>query len=556
MPQPAEAEAHATPATLPRGNRARGLDTYWAVAADVLADTLDSDPGGLTSAAATLRLQDVGPNALRAGRDLSRVVIITRQLRSPLMLLLVFAACASAATGQWLDAGIVLTIVVATAAVGYSREYSAESAAAALRGRLLAQSLVVRDGHPLRLPTTDIVPGDVVMLAAGSLVPADGVLLEATDFFVSQSALTGESFPVQKQPGTVAASAGLVDRTNCVFLGTNVRSGTARCLVVATGGATEFGAIAHGLAKPPPEAEFDRGIRLFGYLLTSAMLVLVIVVFFAHIARGRPPAETLLFAVALAVGLSPELLPAILSVNLARGAQMMAHRGVLVRRLSAIENLGSIDLLCTDKTGTLTEGVVQLEGAYDSAGRASDRVLDLAVCNASLETGVSSPLDDALVAARVGQPTMWDKVGEVPFDFVRKRVTVVIRTANGARLVMKGAFHHVLEACAHDGDGQPLTPARQAQLEAHYDEWSGRGIRVLAVAERALSAQPRYSRDDERDMTFAGFLTFLDRPKPGVDDAIRVPLPASLLALIVVITVVYVAATEVQKRSFYRRRLA
>jgi P-type Mg2+ transporter len=502
-------------------DRAQPADPYWALDVHALADRLDSGLAGLTSAVATRRLQQVGPNALRVGRELSRVIIITRQLRSPLMLLLVFAACASAATGQWLDAAIVLTIVVATAAVGYSREYSAESAAAALRGRLRAQTLVVRDGKACRLPATEIVPGDVVLLSAGSLVPADAVLLEATDFFVSQSALTGESFPVQKQPGAIDRFAGLTDRSNCVFLGTNVRSGTARCLVVATGAATAFGAIAHGLTKLPPEAEFDRGIRRFGYLLTSAMLVLVIVVFFAHIARQRPPVETLLFAVALAVGLSPELLPAILSVNLARGAQMMAHRGVLVRRLSAIENLGSIDVLCTDKTGTLTEGVVQLEGAYDWEGRASDRVLDLAACNASLETGVSSPLDDAIVAARPCQPATWDKVGEVPFDFVRKRVTVVIRTVDGARLVMKGAFHHVLDACTHDGDGQPLTPARQAQLETLYDDWSAKGIRVLAIAEHAIAEQPHYGRDDEREMTFSGFLTFLDRPKPGVELAIR-----------------------------------
>jgi P-type Mg2+ transporter len=497
------------------------MTAYWAHDVASVAKDLGSGSEGLSEAEAARRLQQYGPNELRRRRQLSRLRVISRQLRSPLMLLLVFASAASALTGQWLDAGIVVTIVVATVGVGYSREYSAEAAAASLAARLQTRSVVLRGGHPVPVITAAIVPGDVVLLSAGSLVPADGVLIEATDFFVSQAALTGESFPVQKQPGRVDPAAGLTERTNCVFLGTNVRSGTATHLVVTTGAATEFGNVARVLATPPPEAEFDRGIRRFGYLLTSAMLVLVVVVFFAHMYRGRSPVETLLFAVALAVGLSPELLPAILSLNLARGAQMMARHGVLVRRLHAIENLGSMDLLCTDKTGTLTEGVVQLDGAYDASGVFSDAVLDLGACNAALERGVSSPLDDAITRARAFDPATHPKLGEVPFDFVRKRVTVVVDSVEGPRLRMKGAFHHVLDTCTRDAQLGPLTPAMRAQLEARYDEWSARGIRVLAVAERAVEKKPLYSRDDEREMAFVGFLTFLDRPKPGVASTIR-----------------------------------
>jgi P-type Mg2+ transporter len=502
------------------GARRAAVGAYWALDAAELARKLQSDPDGLSAAEAAARLQAYGRNDLRERRPLSRLDVLLRQCRSPLLLLLIFAAGASIVTGEWLDAAIVLTIVIATVGVGYSREYDAQAAAAALRARLRARTSVLRDGRSESVLTDEIVPGDIVLLSAGSLVPADAVILEATDFFVSEAVLTGESFPVQKRAGISDPSAELAERINCVFLGTNVRSGTAKCLVAATGPATEFGAIAHRLTLRPPETEFDRGIRQFGYLLTSAMLIMVFLVFVVHMLRDRPPVETLLFAVALAVGLSPELLPAILSVNLARGAQMMARQGVLVRRLNAIENLGSMDVLCTDKTGTLTEGVVQVEGAYDASGQRSQHVLDLGACNAALETGISSPLDEAISSACHPDLTRVRKLGEIPFDFVRKRVTVVVREPGGVRLVTKGAFHHVLEICARTVDGALLDDAACAVLERRYDEWSSRGIRVLAVAVRAIDERPVYGRDDERDMTFMGFLTFFDRPKEGVADAI------------------------------------
>ena len=451
---------------------------------------------------------------------LSRTGVLISQLRSPLLLLLVFAAAASALSGEWLDSAIVLTIVMATAGIGYSREYSAQTAAAALGARVRVRANVLRDGQSALVPIELVVPGDVVLLAAGSLVPADSVVLDATDCFVSEAVLTGESFPVEKKPGIVPASSGLAKRTNCVSLGTNVRSGTARCLVVKTGSSTEFGAIAHRLTLRPPETEFDRGIRRFGYLLTSAMLIMVLLVFVAHVFRGRSPVDTLLFSVALAVGLSPELLPAILSVNLARGARMMARHGVLVRRLSAIENLGSVDVLCTDKTGTLTEGVVEVEGAYDASGVPSAEVLDLGACNAALETGIASPLDEAILRARTPTPERVSKLAEIPFDFVRKRVTVVARTPQGVRLITKGAFHHVLEVCTRSADGTALTRPLRDEIEQHYQEWSRHGIRVVAIAIRPIDERAAYGREDERDLAFMGFLTFFDRPKAGVSEAL------------------------------------
>ena len=497
-------------------------EPYWAWTADRVAAGLGCSTDGLSSLQAAQRLREYGPNVLRATTRLSRLRVLLAQIRSPLLLVLLFAAGASALTGEWIDAAIVTTIIVATVGISYSREYGAQTAVAALQARVRTRADVRRDGQWQTAPVEDVVPGDVVRLSAGSLVPGDGILLDATDCFVGEAALTGESYPVQKRVGLVSSDAPMAARRNCVFLGSSVRSGTATVLIVRTGTATEFGAIAERLTHEPPPTEFDRGLRRFGYLLTTSMIVLVFLVFLIHVVNGRAPVETLLFAVALAVGLSPELLPAILSVNLARSATQMAGRGVLVRRLNAIENLGSLDVLCTDKTGTLTEGVVQLEGAYDYQGAASPDVLTLGAWNAALETGLQTPLDEAIVrATSAARPSEVRKLAEIPFDFVRKRVSVIVETPEGARLITKGAYRSVVDACTRFADGRSMSPEDRTSLLSRYERWSADGIRVLAVASRRVVAREAYRREDERDLSFEGFLTFLDRPKVGVDAAIR-----------------------------------
>ncbi len=501
---------------------ARSPGSYWSQPAEALLEQLASSSVGLSESTAQQRRREFGNNELQSGDASSRLRVLSNQLKNPLLFLLLIAATVSALSGEWTDALIVTTIVVATVGFGYYREYEASRAAALLQARIRTQANVLRGGSAVRVPVEEVVPGDVVLLSAGSIVPADGVILEATDCHVSEAALTGESFPVEKAPGVVASNAPLSRRTNCVYMGTNVRSGSARYLVVGTGSATEFGAIAHRLMTAAPETDFDRGTRRFGYLLMSTMLVMVLFVFAAHMLQGRPPLETLLFAIALAVGLSPELLPAILTINLSRGAQVMAKHGVLVRRLNAIENLGSMDVLCTDKTGTLTEGEVHLEGAFDPSGTADHSVLELGAINAALETGLSSPLDDAVLSAFTPDLTRVRKLAEIPFDFTRKRVGVVVEQPDGSvRLIVKGAFHHVAQVCGRLADGSPLDSQRMAQLEALYAAWGARGVRVIGVAERTIRRALRYGREAEADLTFVGFLTFLDRPKPGVQEALQ-----------------------------------
>jgi Mg2+-importing ATPase len=492
----------------------------WAVAAQEMFARTRSGPAGLDPREAARRLQasrqraPAGPRAVSLGR------VVLAQLESPLLLLLVFAAIVSALTREWIDAGLVLAIVLVSVGIGALREYKGQAAAAALAARIRMRASVVRAGVVQRVAADDVVVGDIIELAAGSLVPADAVVLEASDCQVNEAVLTGEAFGVEKTPGTVAAGAPLARRTNYVYQGSNVQSGTARCLVVATGSDTEYGAIAQSLRAAPPETEFDRGLRHFGYLLVKMMLLITVVVFTVHVALERPALETLLFAIALAVGLSPELLPAILSVNLARGAAMMASRGVLVRHLSAIENLGSMDVLCTDKTGTLTEGVVRLEGAYDPSGARSSRVLELGALNAFFETGLPSALDDAILSELTPRQAGLTKLAEVPFDFVRKRVSVVVSSAEGVQLVTKGAVQNVLDVSTRLADGSPLDADRRAQIARLHAGWAGQGIRALAVGSRVLAEKPRFGRADEVELTFEGFLTFVDRPKPGAREAL------------------------------------
>ena len=500
----------------------------WSRSVETLLAELNSTPAGLTGAEARNRLAQTGLNSLEAGKRVGWLPLFLGQFRSPIVLILLFATVVSAILQDWADAAIILAIVAGSALLSFAQEYSAANATEKLRSQIRVKATVLRDGTTLQAPAEEIVPGDVVLLSAGNLIPADGIILEAKDFFVSQAALTGETFPVEKAPGIVPEHVSLAERTNTVFMGASVRSGTARVVIVQTGKATAFGQISQRLQLRPPETEFEHGVRRLGYLLSEVTLLLVLAVFAVNVFFHKPVVDSLLFSLALAVGLTPQLLPAIININLARGAQRMAGTGVIVRRLAAIENFGSMDVLCTDKTGTLTEGVVRLDGALDASGQLSDTVLRLAGLNAHFQTGLANPLDDAIAAAAPSIADGVTKIDEIPYDFVRKRLSVIIDEGGGVAplMITKGAFEGVLAVCnaAAEGDASaPLDDARRAALLARYVEWSGQGYRVLGVA-TVRCATPEhpctYTRDDEQNMTFAGFLLFFDPPKAGVQQTV------------------------------------
>jgi len=494
---------------------------FWTQEEAQLIGELASSDLGLSSEEAAFRQKKFGPNEVRESHRLSKLRILWNQLKSHLLWILIFAALVSLFLGEWVDATIIILILSGSVGIGYAREYKAQKAAAGLRSRLHTKAKVMRNHEVSSVDVREIVPGDIILLSAGNIVPADARILDSRDLFVNEAVLTGESFPVEKKVSILPLQLELSKRSNCLFLGTNVRAGTARCLVVKTGLDTTYGTIAQHLTLRPPETEFDRGIRRFGDFLTASMFILTILVFAGNIFLQRSPVESLLFSIALAVGLSPELLPAILNINLARGAQIMADRGVIVRNLNAIENLGSMTVLCTDKTGTLTEGVVELEGAYDVLGKTSENVLQLALTNANFQTGLANPLDEALLAKNSLDFSTSTKIGEVPYDFVRKRMSVIIRQDQKlSKIITKGAFTQVLDICSRLEDGVALDAKTRSQLTELFHKWTLNGIRVLAVASKSLEPKSSYGKADEIDLAFVGFLTFIDRPKDGASAAI------------------------------------
>jgi Mg2+-importing ATPase len=496
---------------------------YWSVPHDNLLHALHASHEGLTQLAARRRLRVYGPNTVGERAHPSGLRLLLRQFESPLNIILVAAALIAAALQDWTNSIIILLIVFGSGILSFMQEFRASRAVETLRARVRVTCAVLRGGRTENVPARDVVPGDVVLLSAGDLIPADGVLLEAKDFFVSQAVLTGESYPVEKAPGTAAESATVAERGNSVFMGTSVRSGTARMLAVHTGLDTVFGSIADRLRLRPPETEFERGIRHYGFLLMRIMLAMALAVFAANIFLARPPVDSLLFAIALAVGMSPELLPAIVTITLAQGARQMAARGVIVRRLNAIENLGSMDVLCTDKTGTLTEGVLRLDAALDVDGKPSAAALQAALLNASLQTGLANPLDQAIVAAGKEQQVdiaAYHKLDEVPYDFMRKRLSVLVQPEKGAPvLITKGALEEVLAVCEsveRDGSVVPLDTAARSDIQKLFADYSGSGFRVLAVARKEMPGKTACTRTDEAALTFVGFLRFLDPPKEDI----------------------------------------
>ncbi len=480
---------------------------------------------GLTSDEARQRLEEFGPNEPAPAAGTGRLIEAWRLLTNPLVAILMIAAVTSAYLGEVVGASIIITIVAFGLALDFIQTRRSQDAVARLRSRTAPTATVLRDGRWQELDRRLVVPGDVVRLSAGDLVPADADLLEANDLHVQQAALTGESIPVEKTAVSASRSASAPNADDGrVFLGTSVVSGTAIAVVRKTGRTTALGDVAAGLAARVPETEFERGTRRFGILILEVSVFLVLFVFLAKILLHHDLLQSLLFAVAVAVGLTPEFLPMIMTVTLASGAQRMARRKVIVKHLAAIQNFGSIDVLCSDKTGTLTGGVMTLDRRLDPFGDASETVFLPAYLNSSFETGIKSPLDTAVLQSAQPEIQGYFKIDEIPFDFERRRLSVVIEHESRRRLITKGAPESVLAACCNvlaEGAVTALDSTTETRCRRVYEALSSQGLRVLAVATRDVATQAAYRAADEKDLTLLGFLTFVDPPLPETQHLLR-----------------------------------
>jgi P-type Mg2+ transporter len=477
---------------------------------------------GLSSTEAEARLDQYGPNEPAPAKRGSAVIELLLLFLNPLVIILVVAASASLVLGDASDALIILVMVLLGVAINFIQTFRSQQAIARLRADVSPTATVLRDGTWQEIDRRKVVPDDIVRVSAGDLIPADGRVLEARDLYVQQAALTGESLPAEKdsRPGEGSVSKG-PDAPNLVFMGTSVISGTGTLVVVATGPRTAFGAIAQRLAMRPEETEFERSMKRFGMLIMRSVFFLVLFILVVRVAMHKDAFESFVFAVALAVGLTPEFLPMITSVTLARGAVRMAHEHVVVKHLPAIQNFGTIDILCSDKTGTLTTGQMVLGSSVDYLGKPSERPLDLAYLNSKFQTGIRSPLDTAILKTPRPDGDHYAKCDEIPFDSERRRLAIIVErqedTSRERVLITKGAPEGILNLSdSYEVEGrivafndETLHNCRQA-----FDDLSSQGFRVLGVAYRKMDVRSAYSAKDECALVFAGYLAFADPPNP------------------------------------------
>jgi Mg2+-importing ATPase len=500
-------------------------DQYWHCTTDTLLTELGSNTTGLQQEDATQRLQTAGTALLKDRADTRSFHLFLQQFKSPITLLLIASSLLSFFLGERSDAFIIISIILVSALLGF---YQEKGAAGALRGLLQlvqVKTTILRDGNSCQLGPEEVVPGDIVLLNAGNTIPGDCRLLECRDLYTNEASLTGETFPVEKKCCIAEEKAGLTERNNSLFMGTHVISGTAKAVVVHIGLQTEFGAISKRLRRLQPDTEFEKGVKRLGYLLMEVTLLLVLIIFSINVFLHKPVLDSFLFSLAIAVGLTPQLLPAIISINLAKGAARMAKQSVIVKRLSAIENLGGMDVFCTDKTGTITTGKIVMFKALNYLGIEDKEVFRLAYLNAFFEKGFNNPIDQAIMNYAKPGIGSTDKIDELPYDFTRKRLSVLVTGNENLLMITKGAFDNVLAVCSNVRDtlGReiPIEEVKE-QLQRVYTDFSQEGYRVLGVAyKRINTSSHELKREDEADMIFSGLLLFTDPPKAGINDTMQ-----------------------------------
>jgi Mg2+-importing ATPase len=499
------------------------LQTFWSLSAKEVYTSLQSSEDGLSDKEASIRLKIYGSNTLKSSFKVRGMVLFLLQFKSPLTVLLIIAAGLSLGLGDSTDAIIIFVIILVSSVLGFWQEKGAADAVARLLKMVQVKCKVLRNGNEMEIPVEKAVPGDIAILAAGDIIPGDSLVTASGELYADEAALTGETFPVEKAAGIIKEDTPLAQRSNTLYMGTHVVSGTAKVVIVKTGKQTEFGKISNRLLSKQPETDFEKGIRHFGYMLMEITLILVVIIFGINVLLHKPVLDSLLFSLALAVGLTPQLLPAIVTINLSKGADNMAKLKVIVKRLSSIENLGSMNVLCSDKTGTITAGKVTVKEALGIDGNVSEKTMRCAWLNASLQKGFRNPIDEAICENYRGDKTTGIVQAEIPYDFIRKRLTIQLKVNDTISAITKGAFNNILEVCsfAENSKGEIVAlESIKPGLLKQYEQLSENGYRTLGVAYKNTGAQ-NFTIKDEAGMTFLGFLSLYDPLKKEASAAIE-----------------------------------
>ena len=502
----------------------RSLENFWHLNSEDAIHKLSCSKDGLESREAGDRLKKYGPNTLKANSKTSGFLLFLSQFKSPVTILLIIAALLSAGLGDAPDTIIILVIVLISSLLSFFQERGAANAVNELLKMVQLHCNVLRDRKTQDVPIEEAVPGDIIFLTAGDIIPGDSLILESQELFIDEAAFTGETYPVEKSAGILDANIPISKRSNSLFMGSHVISGRVKALIVKTAMSTEFGKISGSLQLKAPETDFEKGIRKFGYMLMEVTLLLVIIIFAINVLLHKPVLDSFLFSLALAVGLTPQLLPAIISVNLSTGARRMAAKKVIVKRLSSIENFGSMNILCSDKTGTITEGKVKLKDTVDVDGTHSKKVELYAWINASMQKGFHNPIDEAICSSCPDQQTGYNVQAEIPYDFIRKRLTIQVKNETQNLVITKGAVNNILSICdrAESAKGEiTAISGNKDNIIKQYEELSNAGYRTLGVAYKPGDKTDDISKDDEKGMIFLGFVTLFDPPKANVSETIH-----------------------------------
>jgi Mg2+-importing ATPase len=497
--------------------------SYWARSSTELLHEIKSDPNlGIDEDTAVSRVKESGKSPERS-QLIKDILLLVRQFRSPLQIILIVAIILASVLGEFGNSLMILLIVGVSGVLGFWQERRANRAIEKLQKLVQIYATVIRGGLVKEIPASGVVPGDIVLLNAGDIIAGDGILLEANDLHVNEAILTGESFPAEKLPGVCPESTPLVNRKNCVYQGTNVVNGTARVLILRSGPETEFGKISKDIARPASETASEKAMKKFGFLIMRVTLFFALLIMILNIFLGKPATDSILFSLALAVGMTPELLPTIVTVTLSAGASRMAGKKVIVKKLSAIQNLGAINVFCSDKTGTLTEGLAGVQSTLDGRGVPFEKVKIFAYLNSVYETGFTNPIDNAIRKDVKADIAEYKKVDEVPYDFIRKRLSVAFEFHGSHLLITKGATKNIIDVCSKvefsDGHTISMEEAHDQILETERG-FASQGFRTIAVCYKDITGDPVINKDDEFEMIFVGFVVFADSLKHGIEDTV------------------------------------